>query len=60
MGASDTIDEGEGVMSDVRSTSRIEDVEDGYGDDEENEPEPENGSDGDEASIFAVPSYGER
>ena len=44
----------------VRTTSRIEEVEDGYGDDDENEPEPKNGDDGDEASVFAVPSYGER
>jgi len=43
-----------------RSTSRIEEVEDRHGDDEENEPEPENGSDGDKASGFAVPSYGEK
>ena len=43
-----------------RSTSRIEEVEDRHGDDEENEPEPENGDYGDEASAFAVPSYGER
>ena len=55
-----TTEEGEGVMSDVRSTSRIEEVEDRHDDDEENEPEPENGDDGDEASAFAVPSYGER
>ena len=49
-------------MSDIteRSTSRIEEVEDGHGDDEENEPEPENGDDGDEASAFAIPSHEER
>jgi len=57
---SNTIEEGEGDMSNVRSTLRIEEVEDGYGDDEENGPERENRSDGDKASGFAVPSYGER
>jgi len=47
-------------MSDVRSTSRIEEVEDKHDDDEENEPEPENGDDRDEVSVFAIPSHGER
>jgi len=39
---------GEGDMSSVRSTSRIEEVENGYGNDEENElePRPEDGDEG--------------
>ena len=57
---SDTIEEeGDGDMSDldVRSMSNIEEVEDGFGDNKESEPEPKNREDGDEASTFARPAY---
>jgi len=49
---SNTIEEGGGDMSNVRDTSGIEEVEDGYGDNEENKPEPENGQDGDQVSAL--------
>jgi len=43
----------ESDMSTVRSTSRIEEVEDGCGNNEKKELEPENGQDGDQVSALA-------
>jgi len=47
-----TIERGKGNMSDMRSTSRIKEIEKGYGDNEEKKPELEDGEDGDEVSAF--------
>ena len=54
MGGSNTIEENGGNMSggNVRRTSRIEEAEDGYGDNEEKEPGPEDEEDRDEVSAF--------
>ena len=46
---SNTIEEDESDMSNVRSTPRIVEVEN---DNKENEPEPEDRQDGDEVSAF--------
>ena len=49
---SNIIEGDESDMSNVRSTSSIEEVEDGCGNNEQNESKPENGQDGDEVRTF--------
>ena len=54
---SNIIEGDESDMSTVRSTSRIEEVEDGCGNNEQNEYKPENGQDGDQVSALARVTY---